>query len=74
MILAQIKLPDNVCLFHLIINDCIVHHKKQNVTQNKKCCIFFSGNALFRKRKHVAETSSTSRSLSDGGKNNGCNY
>ena len=31
----------NVFLFHLIINDCIVHHKKQNVTQNKKCCIFF---------------------------------
>ena len=43
-------------------------HRIKNVVS------FFSGNALFRKRKHVAETSSTSRSLSDGGKNNGCNY
>ena len=40
----------------------------------KNVVSFFSGNALFRKRKHVAETSSNSRSLSDGGKNNGCNY
>ena len=49
MILAQMKVPDyvNVCLFHLIINDYIVHHKKQNVTQNKKCCIFFFQEMLY---------------------------
>ena len=46
MIFAKMKVPDhaeyiNVCLSHFIINDCVVHHKKQNVTRNKKCCIFF---------------------------------